>query len=337
MKKLFVPLLLCCFAFLSLKAEGKTETFNDYKFTGPYTYKNLSVYLIHGKERVAGGKFLILQEAMKNKAAVVYETASVNELQVSNRSGEYDIFILAGDIVKGGKQDRVIQFSYLVPPRTEKMPIACFCVEQGRWDQRGRENVAAFNSSNDMIASKELKMSVKKEGSQSGVWAKVSEVQGKLGENLGGSVRGRQSETSLQLTLENEKLAEAERDYRNHLGNIIKDQKEALGYAFVINGNINNAEVFAAGSLFRKLWPKLIKASIVEAISAGRDTRNAKVPKAGEIKRFLVDSENARQTSAKKVSANTDIIERESKDNLLFETRDSNNGRGWINKSYIRK
>lgn len=337
MNKLFIPFLLCCFTFLSLNAEGKTESFNDYKFTGPYTYKNLSVYLIHGKDRMAGGKFLILQEAMKNKSAIVYETASVNELQVSNRSNDSDIFILAGDIVKGGKQDRVIQFSYLVPPRTEKMPIACFCVEQGRWDQRGRENVAAFHSSDNMIASKELKMSVKKEGSQSGVWEKVSKIQGKLGDSLGGSVRGRQSETSLQLTLENEKLGEAERDYRNHLGNIIRDRKDAVGYAFVINGTINNAEVFAAGSLFRKLWPKLIKASIVEAISAGRDAGKTKVPAAGEIKRFLVDSENARQTSAKRVSADTDVIEKESKDNVLFETRDSRNGRGWINKSYLKK
>lgn len=337
MKKLFVPVLLCCFSVLSLKAEGKTETFNDYKFTGPYSYKNLSVYLIHGKDRVAGGKFLILQEAMKNKSAVVYETASVNELQVSNRSNDYDIFILAGDIVKGGKQDRVIQFSYLVPPRTEKMPISCFCVEQGRWQQRGGENVAAFHSSNNMIASKDLKMSVKKEGSQSGVWAKVSEMQGKLGDTLGGSVRSNESDTSLQLTLENKKLEDAERDYRNHLGNIIKDQKGVLGYAFVINGTINNAEVFAAGSLFRKLWPKLIRASIVEAISVRKDDRNVKAPAPMEIKRFLVDSENARQISSKKVSANTDVIERESKDNLLFETRDSQNGRGWINKSYLKK
>jgi len=337
MKKLFIPILFCCFTALSLRAEGKTETFNDYKFTGPYTYRNLSVYLIHGKDRMAGNKFLILQEAMKNRAAVVYETASVNELKVSNRSNDHDIFIMAGDIVKGGKQDRVIQFSYLVPPRTDKMPIACFCVEQGRWQQRGGENVAAFHSSNNMIASKELKMSVKKEGSQSGVWAKVSEMQGKLGDTLGGSVRSEESDTSLQLTLESKKLEEAEKDYRAHLGNIIRDRKDAVGYAFVINGSINNAEVFAAGSLFRKLWPKLIKASIVEAISAGKGSGNAKVPAAAEIKRFLVDSENARQTSAKRVSANTSVIEKESKDNLLFETSDSQNGRGWINKSYLKK
>lgn len=337
MKKLLIPLVLCCFPFFSLDAEGKTETFNDYKFTGPYTYKNLSVYLIHGKDRVPGTKFLILQEAMKNKAAVVYETASVNELKVSNRSNDHDIFIMAGDIVKGGKQDRVIQFSYLVPPRTEKMPIACFCVEQGRWQQRGGEDVAAFHSSNNMIASKELKMSVKKEGSQSGVWAKVSEMQGKLGDTLGGSVRSDESDTSLQLTLENKKLEEAEKDYRTHLGNIVNDRRDAVGYAFVINGSINNAEVFAAGSLFRKLWPKLIRSSIVEAISSCRDSGSTRVPAAGEIKRFLVDSENARQISAKRVSANTQVIERESKENLLFETRDSQNGRGWINKSYLKK
>ncbi len=337
MKKLIYPLLLGCFFVLSLKVAGKTETYNAYKFSGPYTYKNLSIYLIHGKDKVTNGKFLTLQEAMEKKLAVVHETENVNELQISNRSGDYDIFILAGDIVKGGKQDRAIQYSYLVPPKTVKLRISCFCVEQGRWEQRGRENVAAFHSSNNMIASKDLKMSVKKEKSQSGVWSKVSEMQGKLADNLGTSVRGGQSGTSLQLTLEHKKLEEAEKDYHKHLGNINKDQEETVGYAFVINGKINNAEIFAAKNLFQKLWPKLIKASIVEAISDKSDNKNIKVPTAMDIKNFLVDSENAKVTSANKVSKNIDVIEKESGDNILFETRDSKDGRGWINKSYLKK
>lgn len=337
MKKLIYPLLLCCFFVFSLRAEEKSETFNDYKFSGPYTYKNLTVYLINGKDKVTDRKFLTLQEAMETKLAVVHETEDVNMLQISNRSGNYDIFILAGDIVKGGKQDRVIQFTYVVPPKTNKMQIASFCVEQGRWAQRGKENAAGFHSSTNMIATKDLKMSVKKDKSQTGVWSKVSEMQGKLGDNLGASVRGEQSETSLQLTLENKKLEEAEKDYLKHLINITKDQADAVGYAFVINGKINSAEIFSAKSLFQKLWPKLIKASIVEAISDKTDNKNIKLPTAMDIKNFLVDSEKSRETSVKKVSKNVDVIEKESRENILFETRDSKNGKGWINKSYLKK
>ena len=54
------------------------------------------------------------------------------------------MFVQSGDIVKGGKQDRVLTVSLVLPPRSGRIAIAAFCVEQGRWSARGKEDVKTF-------------------------------------------------------------------------------------------------------------------------------------------------------------------------------------------------
>ena len=46
--------------------------------------------------------------------------------------------------MKGGRQDRVVTVSFLLPPKSGKVPLASFCVEQGRWSARGTEKSAHF-------------------------------------------------------------------------------------------------------------------------------------------------------------------------------------------------
>ncbi len=66
----------------------------------------------------------------------VVETGSVNELRIEN-SGDEDVFIQSGDIVKGGRQDRVLTVSFVLPQKSGEVPVAAYCVEHGRWSQRG--------------------------------------------------------------------------------------------------------------------------------------------------------------------------------------------------------
>lgn len=73
----------------------------DYRISGPFTHKNLTIFLIHGKSMTEGRSFLTLQEALEQKKVVVYETKSVNELSIENHSDQ-DIYVQARDIVKGG-------------------------------------------------------------------------------------------------------------------------------------------------------------------------------------------------------------------------------------------
>src|SRR5260370_30757430 len=184
----------------------------SYRVSGPYTHENLTIYLIHGEDRVKDKNFLTIQEALAQKKVIVHETQNVNQLSIENTSKD-EVFVQAGDIVKGGQQDRVIAFDLIVPAQSGKMPIASFCVEAGRWTQRGRENVTRFETSGAQAPTKGLKIAVRQNMEQQKVWENVYKTQNQLEEKLGESVRGTASASSLQLTLENEKLGRTTDDY----------------------------------------------------------------------------------------------------------------------------
>jgi hypothetical protein len=159
----------------------------DYRISGPYPHKNLTIFLVHGKNLIEGKAPLTLQEAMEQKKVVVYETNDVNELAIENLSNE-DIYVQSGDIVKGGQQDRMLGVDLIVPPKSGRMPIAAFCVEQGRWSKRGAEGAESFASSAEVAATKELKLAARSAQSQAAVWENVKVAQDKLSENVGARV-----------------------------------------------------------------------------------------------------------------------------------------------------
>ena len=123
---------------------GQRSPTRALRVSGPHVHENLAVYFVHGAS--AGGAVpLTLQEALAKGSVQVIETGRVNELQIENTGAE-QVFIQAGDIVKGGKQDRVLTVSFLLPAKSGRVPIASFCVEQGRWSARGKEDLAKFSS-----------------------------------------------------------------------------------------------------------------------------------------------------------------------------------------------
>ena len=74
----------------------------------PFTHANLTIFLLRGKDTIpAGHQLLTLQEAMEQKKVIVHETSAVNELSIENVSADVDVFVQSGDIVRGGKQDRL--------------------------------------------------------------------------------------------------------------------------------------------------------------------------------------------------------------------------------------
>src|SRR5260370_41598185 len=141
---------------------------DEYRLEGPFTQDNLTVLLIHGQDKIKGQTFLTLQEALVQKKVIVRETREVNQLSIENVSRE-EVYVQSGDIVKGGQQDRMLVVDLILPPRSGKIPIAAFCVENGRWSQRGSEEVTVFNSSSNAVASREIKLAAKAKGSQGDV------------------------------------------------------------------------------------------------------------------------------------------------------------------------
>lgn len=239
----------------------------DHLLVGPFRHANLSVYLIVGPE-TDSTEYVHLDEAMKQEILVVYETGDVNLLAVENRSDDKTVFIQAGDIVKGGKQDRVLASDLVVPPRSGRMEIGSFCVESGRWQERGGESAASFSGSNARIASKDMRKAIRGANrSQGEVWENVAKEQEKLAANLSVDVKSADSSTSYQLSLENHALQEQIDAYRQALGQATQNRPDALGMAFLVNGSFSGADVYGSRKLFHDLWPRLLQAAITESIA----------------------------------------------------------------------
>ena len=261
------------------------------RISGPHTHENLAVYFVHGTS--AGGAVpLTLQEALAKGQVQVVETGRVNELQIENTGAE-QVFIQAGDIVKGGKQDRVLTVSLLLPASSGLVPIASFCVEQGRWSARGKEDLAKFSSAKDAMPSRSALLAMaapppepkaRPEGpnspttarlgrpadetgdKQRQVWDSVASTQRKLSQGLGAAVASPQSSSSLQLSLENEKLKEARTAYIKALQPGGEKDADVVGYVVAINGKMSAANIYPSNALFRKMWEKQLAAVVTEAI-----------------------------------------------------------------------
>ncbi len=305
------------------------------KITGPYTCQNLSIFLLHGKDRGPEHRYLTLQEALAEKKAVVHETSQVNELTIENFSGQ-EIYIQSGDIVKGGKQDRVLAFDLLIPPHSGRVPLASFCVEQGRWQRRGQETASQFSSSDTQLVTKDLKIAAKHLNSQGEVWKNVADAQTKLGAKLGAPVNAAQSASSLQLSLENEKVRETVEQYEQKLLPAVTGKNNVIGFACAINGKINSADLYSSHELFIKLWPKLLKASATEAL-AEREKTLASPPPSPQVVWSCLEEAGKGKSSEKQVSSRIRMVTRESESILLFETRDQNKNNDWIHQNYLRK
>ena len=322
----------------SQKPTDKPATTVAYRLSGPYTHDNLTVFLVHGKDQTTR-TFLTLQEALAQKKLRVYETKEVNELAIRNLSNQ-DVYIQAGDIVRGGDQDRMISVDFIVPPRSGRMPIAAFCVESGRWNKRGNEDSSSFSGSVNTVAVKDLKLAAKSENSQQAVWENVKIAQEKLAANVvtvTASPSGILNSTgSYELSVEDSNVKEATANYTNALAGIVRNKPDVIGYVFAINGDVNSADIYASRALFIKLWPRLLKASAVEAIAELKKEIEVKPVADETVRNFLAESEKA-TAATKQITPRVRLVTREDEKNVFFETVDLQQKGAWVHRNYIRK
>jgi hypothetical protein len=344
--------LLAAFSLCLAQLAGSgahAETGDDYRLSGPAVHGNLAIYFVHGKSR-GGPVPLTLAEALAKKTIEVREIGQVNELQVEN-TGSEEIFIQSGDIVKGGQQDRVLSVSLLLKPHSGPLAIASFCVEQGRWSARGGEDVAKFSSANASLPSRTAKIelaggalpqtngadtaSVGKR--QREIWKSVTEIQGKLSSNLGAPVAAAPSRTSLQLALENGGLERAQADYVKALQPPGEKDNDIVGYIFAVNGKLNSADIYPSNGLFRKMWPKLLRASATEALAERNGSAAEPAPPIAEASGFLA-SPSAAPGVAKNVGSGGSVEMRESAKTLFMEAKPAAApASAWVHRNYLAK
>ncbi len=322
----------------SILAEGEKQSLPETgpnRISGPYTHKNLSVYLVHGKEHIEGQEFLTLGEALEQNKVLVHETGNVNELLIENISQD-PVYVQSGDIVKGGKQDRVFRYDIVIAAGSGRVPVASFCVEQGRWSKRGAESTMHFSASQNQLASKELKLAAKFAEEQGEVWNEVARLQTRLMQVARADIASMQSATSLELTLESESVQGVAKPYLKALSGIIDDKEDVIGYAFSVNGQINSADLYTSRSLFRKLWSKLLESSVAEAVANSGVAAAVKAPTVEEIGAWLNEAQKGK-VSENKVSNRIKRVIRESEKDLVFESVDSEGEGDWLHRNYIRK
>jgi len=288
-----------------------------------------------------------LEEALAKGRVKVSETGSVNALIVEN-DGDDEVFIQAGDIVKGGRQDRVLSVDLLLPPRSGRVLIPAFCVEPGRWSARGQEDPRQFSTSTAAMPSHEAKLAIQSyvaqhvaavpgragaAARQSEIWANVRETQEQLSRSVGTPVAATASPSSLQLSLENAKLREAQAAYFDALRSAGESADDIVGYVFAINGKITGGDVYASSALFRKMWRKLLIANITEAISE-KNGAKASPPSLDDVQAFLTAADSVPPSER---ALNTGVRLATGSGDSYVSTGIKRADGGWVHRNYLAR
>ena len=280
----------------------------------PVTHDNLTIFpVITTAAKIPATDYLVLDEGMKSKEIQILEKdreGTVNELSIRNRSSR-PLFLMAGEVVIGGKQDRIIGKNTIVAPRsTETIPV--FCVEHGRWSGRKAE----FQSAGAM-AHTELRKKANF-ADQGEVWSEVSAKNAKRKlENGTDTYRGVAQSASVTKS-----IAGYQKAFAGRLG---KQKERQIGFVVALGGKVVAIETFGSPKLFKKFEQKLLRSYYVEAIDAERSRDGAPIaaPKPADVSAFARKAKAARrQTVLEKQSGKTVQFEDEDMKGTAVEAKD---------------
>lgn len=204
-----------------------------------------------------------LSEAMANGA-------SVNSLVIENHS-DTAIYIMAGEVVQGGKQDRVIAEDIIAMPG-EKYIVPVFCVEPGRWNyhETPQPHAVPTESQPEMIfaftgyfnvASHSIRHTVKHNKSQSQVWAQVSDVRQR------NAVKG--NTTTYGDLAQSRAFMAQQQQYTTTLEGAFTGQDDVIGVMAVSGDKVLAIDLFATPQLFQQQYSGLVHGFATEAITYG--------------------------------------------------------------------
>lgn len=257
------------------------------RVSGPFTHENLTVFIVCSgtpDER----DFLTLDEGLRSGAVTIAEKsggAQVRELEIENTS-DLPLFIQEGDRLKGGQQDRTVYSSLVVPAKSGKMPIPTFCIEPSRWT--GKRGFTA--AGNDTLADKEVRYAAKVDKDQGKVWHEVEESR-KAVAKMTKADSAAYGTSSLNEALDSEDVRKASEGYTKALEGVLKDKKDAVGIAIVVNGKIEEVDLYPGPKLLAKLYPRLLSSYGIRAATRRDGAKDAKAPTPDDVVRFAKDGE----------------------------------------------
>ncbi len=297
-----------------------------WRLLSPITYENISVFPVVTNYTVDTSHFLTLEEGLASGEVLVSEqgaaamvrdrgreahleystSASVNQLVLINRS-KRPLLLLAGELVSGGKQDRIIGKDRIVPVGAEPLPLDVFCVEHGRWSSGANFSAAKT------IVHPSVREQAAVNSDQSQVWNAVRNGTTKKAEDYrygNGNSAGmpapapRVSAETLSVTVANEaptesydKLYNRSRAVGGSIDSFVGEVRRrfahetsglkgehVVGVVVAYGGEVAWSDIFASDDLFAKYWPKLLRSYAVEALAR---PRYREVASHGDAEEFL--------------------------------------------------
>ncbi|MSQ43655.1 MAG: hypothetical protein EXR45_05540 [Chloroflexi bacterium] len=227
----------------------------------PLSHHGLTLVPVYPTASAALVPYETLATAIAARHVTVTELngGSVPELSVQHR-GPVPVLLIDGDQVEGGRQNRVVNTTILVPVGVDfTLPVSC--VEQGRW----RETRVDFSSGEIVPPSvrrgkeNSVRASYRSVGAprsdQGEVWARVSE-----------------SLSSAQAVSRTSDLSEAYSARRLDLEdtriNLPCPNDGPVGVVAIFGGDVKAADIFDRAETLLEFWPRLIRSYALEAITS---------------------------------------------------------------------
>ncbi|MEI6971760.1 MAG: DUF6569 family protein [bacterium] len=220
----------------------------------PYRHGGLTVFPLRVRRASSMDEIRTLDEAIRNDWIVVREKreAAVCELQVRNDS-QHIVFLMAGEIVAGGRQNRILREDVLLAPESGFVNIPVYCVEQDRWAGKSERFTSAVS-----MAHQELRRSAMSGASQDSIW-------------LAASAKAASAGVSSQTR--NYQDIYDDRRVKRQIDNAVSRfdrvmSRDTVGAVSVIGNRIVVCDLFGDPRLFSRLWGKLCRSYALEDIAA---------------------------------------------------------------------
>lgn len=283
----------------------------SYKLLSPISHGNLTIFPVVSSNEHDTSEFITLDDGIRSGEVVITEAGRIGGLirsphhhipvsgpQVNNlvliNNSKHPLILLAGEIVTGGKQDRVVGKDRVIPAESDPVDLGVFCVEPGRWT----ESSAQFSSMKSQMAQPSVRSKAMVAQNQQQVWDSVGAANGAIQGTLGGLVSGGPMPSSYAKTFETrsvqkviaDQAAPIEQSYSS-LMKQLRDQ-HSVGVVVAVGGQLIWADLFASTGLLEKYWPKLVRSYAAEAITSGAIAKPVSV---AEAQQFLNRTEGTRE------------------------------------------
>jgi hypothetical protein len=279
--------------FTSAAAFGSPTENHAFRVLAPIVRGNLALFPVIGDRTFDASQLMTLDEGIRSGAVTITEAgderglvrpgqavpprrgAEVNRLVLTNNS-ERPLLLLAGEIVTGGKQDRVIGADRIVLPKGGPIDLGVFCVEPGRWVASSSN----FGSMGVQMAQPSVRVPAMAEHNQSRVWENVGNANAKMAQNLSAArAAPLPSTSSYAKVFSSAAVTNMVEQYGGIEGQstILRELrgKGAMGVVVAVDGQIMWADVFASTDLLARYWPKLLHSYIAEAMTSGKSGTQA--------------------------------------------------------------